>query len=114
MLAEDLRATINSSQKEAAKFSLETKIKLALIRLCTSVWITDILESMLTLKRFVQDASQGSQAIEVLLNEESGEESSPLQLIMLTLLLPHDAATVAITILLALSFSSKHADSFVR
>jgi hypothetical protein len=56
MLAEDLRATINNGQKEAAKFSLETKIKLSLIRLCTSVWITDILESMLTLKRFVQDA----------------------------------------------------------
>lgn len=37
-----------------------------------------------------------------------------MQLLMLTLLLPHDVAGVTITILLAMSFSAKFADNFVR
>jgi hypothetical protein len=42
VLADDLRATVNSATKEAAKLTIETKVKLLLVRLGTSVWITDI------------------------------------------------------------------------
>jgi hypothetical protein len=62
----------------------------------------------------VQDGTTGNSAVEVLLSEDSGEDSSPLQLILLTLLLPSDVSSVAITILLALSFSSKNSDNFAR
>jgi hypothetical protein len=51
--------------------------------------------------------------MQVLLNDEYGEENSALQLLMLTLLLPHEVAGVTITILLAMSFSAKFADIFV-
>lgn len=62
VLSDDLRASINSSPKDF-KACLETRIKLLLIRLCTCVWVTDLEESMVALKKLVQDSNTGSQAM---------------------------------------------------
>ena len=78
MLADDLRLTINSGHKDAVKISLEVKVRLMLIRLCTSVWITDVQDTLLQSKRMVQDANSGSQTINVFLSEDGTEESCPL------------------------------------
>lgn len=52
--------------------------------------------------------------MKVLLSEDAGEENSPINLLMVSLLLPHEVASVTITILLALSFSGKFSEAFVR
>jgi len=89
-------------------------MKLSLVRLSTCVWVTDLQETMMAIKKAVQDGPAGAQAMQVLLSDDSGEENSPLNLLMVSLLLPHEVVSVTITVLLALSFSGKFAETFVR
>jgi len=60
MLSDDLKVTIHAGLKDPCKASLQTKIKLLLIRLSTCVWVTDLEESMLVLKKLVQDPTSGN------------------------------------------------------
>ena len=67
---------------------------------------------MLFLKSLVQDSATCDITQRVLLSDN--EEDSPLQLLVLTLFLPYEVASVTITILLTMSFSGKYAELFAR